>query len=83
MPGVGPRVVHLAEERGGRLTVIEVVGELGLGADESEAAFAQLLTEGMADVEVTDSGLTVYVFRDILRLKDKGTSHDVLAEGDG
>ena len=80
-PSAASRVVHLAEEKGGRLTVVEVVGELGLGADDAEAIFAALVAGGMADVEMTDSGLTVYVFRDIERLKDKGTSHGVLDEG--
>jgi len=75
------RIVRLAEEKGGRLTVIEVVGELGLGAEAADAFFADLVARDMADVEMTDSGLTVYVFRDILKLKDKGTSHDVLADG--
>ena len=75
------RIVHLAEGKGGRLTVIEVVGELGLGVEKAEAFFADLVARDLADVEMTDSGLTVYVFRDILKLKDKGTSHDVLADG--
>ena len=75
------RIVRLAEEKAGRLTVIEVVGELGLGAEAAEAFFADLVARDMADIEMTDSGLTVYVFRDILKLKDKGTSHDLLAEG--
>ena len=75
------RIVRLAEEKAGRLTTIEVVGELGIGADAAEAFFTDLVARGMADVEMTDSGLTVYVFRDILKLKDKGDSHDVLADG--
>ncbi len=71
-------IVKLAQHRGGRLTTIEIVADSALSIDQAEAAMAQLVERGLAEVEVTDAGLIVYVFRDLEQLQDKGKSRGVL-----
>ncbi len=71
-------VVKLAQGRGGRLTVVEIVADTALSIDQAEAAIAALAERGMAEVEVTDGGLIVYVFPDLVQLPGKGKSRGVL-----
>ena len=88
LPGAGrgdrqnpdSEVLRLAERLGGRVTVVEVVAETGIGADAAEETLGGLVARGMAEPEVTDGGLVVYRFPDIEQLKDKGSSHGVLEE---
>jgi len=80
-PAVAPdhEILRLAERKSGRLTVVEVVAETTLPTVEAaEAAMTSLVERGLAEPQVTDSGLIVYAFPDIQRLKDKGTGRDVL-----
>ena len=71
-------LVRLAERRGGKLTVVEAVAEMALDSPTVEAALGVLVERGVADIEVTDSGLLVYTFPDVLRLPDKGSSRGIL-----
>jgi hypothetical protein len=71
-------VVKLAQHKGGRLTIVEIVADTALSIDQAEAALAALVERGMAEVEVTDRGLIVYVFRDLQQLPDKARSRGVL-----
>ena len=71
-------LVRLAERRGGKLTVIEAVAETALDTPTIEAALGVLVEQGVADIEVTDSGLLVYTFPDVQRLPEKGSSRGIL-----
>ncbi|HEU5261125.1 MAG TPA: hypothetical protein VFU41_06850 [Gemmatimonadales bacterium] len=73
-------IVKLAGARGGKLTVVELVSDLAFDAATAEAALHGLVTQGVADIEVTDSGLLVYTFPDVQRLPEKGASKDILDE---
>ena len=79
-PSLEATLVRLAERLGGRLTVIEVVRETGMGADASESALSKLVEEGLAEPEVTDDGLMVYVVKDLELLKRKSQSRGVLED---
>ena len=79
-PSIEATLVRLAEKLGGRLTVIEVVRETGLGADASEQALGRLVEDGLAEPEVTDDGLMVYVVKDLELLRRKSQSRGVLEE---
>jgi predicted DNA-binding transcriptional regulator len=71
-------VLRLAGEHDGRLTVVEVVRELAMQHSGAEALLRSMTERGVADIEVTDSGLLVYTFPDVQRLQDKPTSRGVL-----
>jgi hypothetical protein len=71
-------VLKLAQARGGRLTVVEVIAETAMGAEAAEEALRSLAERGIAEVEVTESGLIVYTFYDVQRLKDKSQSRGLL-----
>jgi len=71
-------LVKLAAKKGGRLTVVEAVAETALGPEEAQAAFDELCTSGLAEPQVTESGLIVYAFRDLLLLGEKSGSRGLL-----
>jgi hypothetical protein len=71
-------ILQLAERKGGKLTVVEVAAATGLDAPTAEAALRSLAIQGVAEVEVTDSGMLVYAFYDIQKLPEKLTSRNIL-----
>lgn len=71
-------ILKLAQRRGGKLTVVEVVADTSMSVPDAEQALASLVERGVGDVEVTDSGLMVYVFRDVQSLGEKGRSRGLL-----
>lgn len=75
---VESELLRLAAARGGRLTIVEVVSELALSADDAKAALDSLTMQEIADMAVTDSGTIVYTFRDIERALEKGSARHVL-----
>lgn len=71
-------LVKLAARKGGRLTVVEVVAGTALAPDDAQTAFDELCASGLAEPEVTESGLIVYAFRDLLLLSEKSESQGLL-----
>lgn len=59
-------VLKLASQRGGRLTVTEVAAELGWTLPRSEKVLQSLDDGVRVDSEVTDEGVIVYQFRELL-----------------
>ncbi len=60
------RILRLARERGGRLTAMEAATETGLTAIETEAILRGLAEGGFIEIEVTDAGIMIYRFPDVL-----------------
>ena len=71
-------VVRLAGRKSGRLTVVEVVGELAITGQEAQETLESLMNQGIGDIEITESGLLVYRFEDIQKLKEKSQSRPIL-----
>ncbi|HEX6308651.1 MAG TPA: hypothetical protein VFZ69_10715 [Longimicrobiales bacterium] len=71
-------LLRLAGRRSGRLTIVEAVGELAITPEDAKEALDALAVRGLADFEVTDSGIVVYVFHDIRHLGDKSESKGLL-----
>jgi len=67
-------ILSLARRKQGRLTVVEVVSQFALDKEDAEALLDSLARQGHADYEVTDSGLIVYTFHELLSLDDKAQS---------
>ena len=92
--GVGRRIEHRREElrrdtleaevlkmagrHGGRLTAVEVAGELAVPTTTAEELLNELMAREMAEIEVTDSGLLVYTFHDVRHLSEKETARGIL-----
>jgi hypothetical protein len=71
-------LIKLAKRHGGRVTLVEAVAESSLTPEEAQQAFDELCRDGHAEPQVTDSGLVVYAFRDILLLPEKHESRGLL-----
>ena len=71
------RVVRLARQRGGRLTVTETAADTGLTVEEASEILKRLADGGFVEVEITDSGLIVYRFPEVLFAHEKHWSRSV------
>jgi hypothetical protein len=71
-------LLRLAAARHGRLTIVEAVTELAITPEEAKDNLDALALRDLADFEVTDSGIVVYVFHDVQRLDDKHHSKGLL-----
>ena len=75
---VDAEILRLAAQRGGKLTVVEVVTELALTPQAATESLNALMTRDLADIEVTESGVLVYSFRDVQHLPEKTDSRKIL-----
>ena len=76
------RMLKLAQARGGRLTVTEAAADTGLTVEESEAILKGLADGGYVEIEVTDAGLMVYRFPEVLYEHEKfGHSERIWSAG--
>jgi hypothetical protein len=71
-------ILRLAGERGGRLTIVELVTEFALTPDAAKEALDAMHARELAELEMTDSGLLVYSFRDIRGLSEKSKARGLL-----
>lgn len=78
---VEAEVLRLAGKNGGRLTIVETAGALGIQAEEAEKVLRHLMAKEVADVAVSDSGLLVYTFHDITVLGEKEEARGLLDAG--
>jgi hypothetical protein len=71
-------ILRLAEQRGGRLTAVEVASDMAISPEAAKEALDSLALRELAELEVTDSGLLVYAFHDVRRLREKSGARGVL-----
>ena len=71
-------ILKLAQANQGKLTEIEVISELGIEQAVANEVLTNLCQQDLAEIEMTDSGLLVYVFPDIQQLPDKHSSRGLL-----
>ncbi len=71
-------LLKLAERRDGRLTVVEAVAELAFDAATIDEALQNMAVEGLAEVQLSESGVLVYAFYDVQHLAEKATAKGVL-----
>lgn len=71
-------LLRIARAHGGKLTIVEAVSELAVTPEEAKLSLDALAVRGLADFEVTDSGVVVYVFHDLQHLGDKSKSKGLL-----
>ena len=65
------RVVRLAQERGGRLSATETAADTGLTVEEAEGILKRLADGGYVELEVTQSGMVIYRFPEVLFAHEK------------
>ncbi|MBK35498.1 MAG: hypothetical protein CME26_08210 [Gemmatimonadetes bacterium] len=71
------RLLRLARDRGGSLSVIEAATDLRLTVDKTETMLRDLSARGYAEVRVSESGLLVYRFHEIDRADEKPHARSV------
>jgi len=71
-------LLRLAMQHGGKLTIVEAVAALALTPEEAKETLDALAVRGLADFEVTNSGVVVYVFHDVQKLGEKNQSRGLL-----
>lgn len=70
--------LKLAEGRGGKLTILEVVKEFAISPEDAKETLDGLARRGLADFQVTDTGVVVYDFVELRRLADKENARGIL-----
>lgn len=75
---VEAELLRLAGKHGGRLTIVEAVSELALSPEQAKEALDALSVRGLADFQVTESGVVVYVFHDLRHLHEKSEAKGLL-----
>lgn len=75
---VESEILRLATRSGHKLTVLEVVSELAVPADEASDILDALAARDMAELQVTDHGVLVYDFPDLRHLPEKDSATGLL-----
>jgi hypothetical protein len=70
------RVLRLAEAEHGRVTIPEVAARCTMTLDESKRELDRLVLHQVAEIQVTASGVLVYVFPGFLSDQDKSRASD-------
>ena len=71
-------ILHLAGERGGRLTAVEVATRFAITPEAAKEALDGLSVRGQAEIQVSDAGLLVYDFYEVRHLGSKSSAMGVL-----
>ena len=71
-------ILKMAARYDGRLTAVEVAGELAVPTTKAEELLNELMRRELAEIEITDSGLLVYAFHDVRHLSEKETARGLL-----
>lgn len=71
-------LLNLAAAKGGRLTAVELAMHLAITPEAATEALDRLALRGQAAYEVTDAGVIVYAFHDLIHLGGKDSAKGVL-----
>ena len=71
-------ILQLAERKGGKLTVPEVIAETATDSERAMNALDALHMKNLAQIEVSDSGSLVYSFPGVHTLAEKASAKPVL-----
>lgn len=65
------RILRLAREKDGSLTVLEVATEIRMTVEKAEEILRELAARGHAEMRIADSGMIVYHFPEIERWEER------------
>lgn len=71
-------ILRIASERRGRVTPAEVVLATKLGIDEAKKMLDSFCEKGLAQLNITDKGVIIYVFDGFLSEEEKETAKSPL-----
>lgn len=71
------RLLRLARQRGGRLTVLEAATDGRMTVEQAEELLRELVARGHAELRISESGMMVYTFLEIERGEEKGGARPV------
>ncbi len=71
-------ILRMAVRHKGRLTAVEVAGELAVPTTTADELLNGLMAREVADIEITESGLLVYTFHDVRLLSEKEAARGLL-----
>jgi hypothetical protein len=71
-------LLRLAQARGGKLMAVEAAMAMHLAEDVARETLDTMVSEGRAELEVTDGGSLVYSFPTLAQLPDKRTAKGIL-----
>jgi hypothetical protein len=71
-------LLRLAQARGGKLMAVEAAMSMHLAEDTARETLDRMVSEGRAELEVTDGGNLVYSFPTLAQLPDKRTAKGIL-----
>lgn len=75
---VEAEILRISKLHDGKLTLVEIVSELAVSPEDAKAAADSLVRQEIGDIEITESGVLVYVFRDIRHLHEKADAKGLL-----
>ncbi len=75
-------VLNLVQRSGGDVTVLQVASETGLSIDQSRKVLEDLVTEGVAQMNVDDEGVILYDFPELRSLRPRQQTSDYLPPRD-
>lgn len=58
-------IIRLAQQKGGRLSIPEIVAGTSLNTIEADQLMREMTTKGYVDMQVTDAGVIIYEFYEI------------------
>jgi uncharacterized membrane protein YciS (DUF1049 family) len=70
-------VLELAKKMGGKLTVIETTTELNMSLSDANTILNQFISYGLARLQVSESGVLVYYFDQIISNEEKNRAETV------
>jgi hypothetical protein len=60
------QIIRLAQQKGGRLTIPEIAVDTSMTTTEAEEFMREMTAKGYVDMQVTDAGVIVYEFYEIV-----------------
>jgi len=75
---VESEILRLAGQHGGKLTAVEAASDMAISPEAAKEALDSLALRELAEIEITDSGVLVYAFRDVQHLAEKSHAKGVL-----
>lgn len=70
-------ILELAKKLGGKLTIVETTTELNMSVVDANNALNQFVSLGLARLQVSESGVLVYYFEQIISTDEKNRAETV------
>ncbi len=72
------KILRLAQEEMAKITVAEITAKYGLSLKKSKAVLDEMVSQGVAEIQVSHSGGIVYFFPGLMSAEEKRNAEDIL-----